>query len=205
MNWQLILCFMVALISCKQNRNEATLDYDKIRPKPSNPTNQQQGETDSLQIDLQCFNRDSVQLAIQMAQAFDTAHFLNRFTDKEQRKFLTLKTNHTEITFGAWKFRDSLQRKNAVFNWLDHFGEKEISVQWLKATPLGKRHQLILINASSIIELNSPSKLEIVDWVNYQRFNFPKDSLRFLISSTPNKKCQWYRHSTFNKLLLCQP
>jgi hypothetical protein len=205
MKWLLALCLVASFQSCQTKPDKASVDYEKIRPKTSNEKKTNQSIQDSATLDLICFNHDSVALDMVSAYTIDTAHFLDRFTSKSETQHLNLKTKNAELIFGAWKFRDSIARKNAVFNWLDRFGEREISVPWLKPVNLGAKHYLILFNERSVFALTSASKPSVRQWLNYQRFNFPKDSVRYVLTGRPNKKCQWYKVLSTNKLLLCQP
>lgn len=205
MKWILALCLGAVVISCQNDSDSASVEYEKIRPKTSNEKKTNQPAQDSTAIDLARFNQDSVALGILNAHVVDTAYFLDRFTSKHSAVHLKLIVQNGEFVYGSWSFRDSTARKNAVFNWLDRFGEREISVPWLKPVTLGAKHHLILFNDRSIVALTGSIKPSMKQWINYQRFNFPKDSVRYVLTSTPNKKCQWYKTITPNKVVLCQP
>lgn len=205
MKWFFAICLGTVVISCQNDSNAASVDYEKIRPKTSKEKKTKQPTQDSTNVDLNGFNRDSVALGMLSAHVIDTAHFLDRFTSKTEIQHILLKSKNAEFVFETWRFRDSIARKNAVFNWLDRFGEHEISVNWLKPVNLGRKPCLILFNERSVISVTSASKLSVPQWINYQRVNFPKDSVRYVLTGMPNKKCQWYRALTPKNLVLCRP
>lgn len=201
----LALCLGAAVISCQNDADSTSVEYEKIRPKTSKEKKTNQPARDSTTVDLVCFNQDSVALGISDAHVMDTACFLDRFTSKHAVVHLKLIASNGEFVYGSWSFRDSIARKNAVFNWLDRFGEREISVPWLKSVNLGAKHHLILFNDRSIVAVTGSTKPSMKQWLNYQRFNFPKDSVRYVLASIPNKKCLWYKAITPKKMVLCQP
>lgn len=205
MNWLFAACLLVLITSCNSEPNSPSVDFETLRPKSKEPRPSKQRLKDTINVDLSCFNQDSVALGIMNAQAMDTAYFLDRFVSLQDMQHWRLKTVSGEYHFGSWTFRDSVKRKNAVFNWLDHFGDREISVPWLKPVNLGLKYYLILFNDRSVVALSGSTKPAMKQWLNYQRFNFPKDSLRYVLTSIPNKKCQWYKSITPKKMVLCQP
>jgi len=205
MNWLFAACLVVLIASCNSEPNSTPVDYETFRPKSKEPGPSKQPLKDSVSVDLSCFNQDSVALGILKALAIDTAYFLDRFTSLHDRQHWRLKTASDEYSFGSWSFRDSTARKNAVFNWLDRFGEREISVPWLKPINLGAKYSLILFNDRSVIALTGSTKPAMKQWLNYQRFNFPKDSVRYVLTSIPNRKCQWHKAINPKKMVLCQP
>lgn len=205
MNWLFAACLLVLIASCNSEPNSPSVDYETLRPKSKEPRRSKQRLKDTINVDLSCFNQDSVALGILSAHVIDTVHFLDRFTSKTEIQHILLKRKNAEFVFETWRFRDSIARKNAVFNWLDRFGEHEISVNWLKPVNLGRKPCLILFNERSVISVTSTSKLSVPQWINYQRVNFPKDSVRYVLTGMPNKKCQWYRALTPKNLVLCRP
>lgn len=196
---------LLTAIACRQNNQDATVDYDTIRPKTKKSENLKKPKQDSSSIELTAFNKDSVDLKILEATTYDTSYFLNRFTTPENRQLLKLSSSTSELTFGMWKFDDSLLRKNALFNWLDHFGTNKTAIKWLKPTVLGKNHQLVIINDHSMIALSCVTKMNPRAWMNYQRFNFPGDSLRFVLTASPQAKCKWFKVNSSNQLIKCHP
>jgi hypothetical protein len=196
---------VVLIASCNSEPNSPPVDYETFRPKSKEPGPSKQPLKDSVSVDLRCFNQDSVALGILNALAMDTAYFLDRFTSKHAAVHLKLIASNGEFVYGSWSFRDSIARKNAVFNWLDRFGEREISFPWLKSVNLGAKHHLILFNDRSVVALTGSTKPSMKQWLNYQRFNFPKDSVRYVLTSIPNRKCQWHKAINPKKMVLCQP
>ncbi|HBW86895.1 MAG TPA: hypothetical protein DEF82_09195 [Crocinitomicaceae bacterium] len=104
--------------------------------------------------------------------------------------------------YGQWGFPDSLHRKRAMYNWLDRYGEKQISINWLDNKRINPKNLLILFNANSIIEVQSKGKIELNKWMQFQKINFPKDSLRYVIEQPAGRKCTWYV-AIKNKLIPC--
>jgi hypothetical protein len=92
-----------------------------------------------------------------------------------------------------------LARKNALFNWLDHFGPEEKQLTWFGRSKISSENMLILINKTSIIQVNSTTTLEVKKWLNYQKYSNPKDSTILIIEQAKGKLCRWIRPLTNTK------
>lgn len=190
-------------MSCQSNQKPKVVNYDSLKPKLNNQVQRIDSITASSQLNLDPFNRDSVGLEVAKGIVYDTLHFLDRFTEPARRTHLQLTKHNGRFSMSQWQFSDSIQRKNALFNWLDHFGKNNRTVTWFKPTILGNEYRIILINARSIIEVTSTENLSVRSFLNYQRLNFPKDSARYMIQQKPNKSCRWYKILNFKTLQEC--
>lgn len=194
-----IISLSMLLVSCKKEESTSQNNggYSDIKPRKEHLTYQDTISTTS--IDLSPWNHDSVHLSIESASVIESNHFLNRFAVQKRRERFELKTTHEIMYFERWEFEDSTSRRRAAFNWFDHFGPDQKSLPWMKRVKLSEGNHLILINRKSILEIQSKESINSKAWINYQRFNFPKDSIVYQIEQIQGKKCQWYRRvSPFN-------
>lgn len=188
-----IIGLSMLLVSCKKEESTSQNNggYSDIKPRKEHLTYQDTSRTAS--IDLSPWNHDSVNLCIESASVIESNHFLNRFAMQKRREQFLLKRRHEIMCFERWEFEDSTSRRRAAFNWFDHFGLDQKSLPWMRRVKLSEGNHLILINQKSILEIQSKESINSKAWINYQRFNFPKDSIVYQIEQIQGKKCQWYR------------
>lgn len=180
-------------LGCSPEKKKGITKFEDIRPKHANKTQANQSNEDTLSAYLNPFNQEKVSLNFDSIYLNNEIHFLDRFIDKSNQglNHFILKKNNSECRFGQWKFKDSTARKNALFNWLDHFGPSSVQVELNSKKNICNAHLLILINKKSIIEIISPQPIEIKKWIDFQRITDPKDSLVLRIEQRKGKSCQW--------------
>jgi len=194
---------MLGLMSCQANQKPKVVNYETIKPKMQKHETSIDSTTASSQLNLDPFNRDSVGLEVTEGTRYDTLHFLDRFAEHAKHTHLQLSSLQGSFRMSRWQFSDSIERKNALFNWLDHFGKNNRTITWLKPTILSSEFQLILINTRSIIEVTSSNNVSVRSWLNYQRFNYPKDSTRYIVQQKSNHVCRWFKVLNFKILQEC--
>jgi len=197
-----LFLYLLLIYACSSEKKELTIDYKPI----SKATDKAYDSKDSIQekpsVDVTMFNQNGIQLGVINADTLTQLHFLDRFAKPENRSKFSLTTTKANCTYFRWDFRDSLHRKTAMYNWLDHYGDKNLSLDWLGNKKLSPENLLILLNSHSIIEVKSTSKIDLNRWTDFQKINFSKDSLRYIIEQPAGKKCKWFI-SNKNKLQPC--
>lgn len=188
-----VVLVIIGLVSCSSKPKKHVVSFDKIQPKTNHIPSKNKLVNDTLGLYLVKFNQDSVALGFDSIQIDNSLLFLDRFIVKQQQPYsrLILKNKVATVWFGEWKFKDTLSRKNAFFNWLDHFGPSEIQLDWLGREKICQAHLLILVNKQSIIQIISSQRIDSKSWEAYQRINHPTDSLRIKIEQLKGKSCKW--------------
>ncbi|MFM7595210.1 MAG: hypothetical protein ACKO4Y_03430 [Flavobacteriales bacterium] len=198
----IMLCIIGALsISCSTKSSDKTATLEDIRPTKNKKEHIAQPENDTLIPYLKRFNNDSVALAFDSIRIDESLHFLDRFSNgKTPNNSHFILSNLSGKTYlGEWKFKDTIARKNALFNWLDHFGPEEKQIGWYGRSKISSDHMLILINKFSIIEVRSSNKLDQKKWLNYQVYCNPKDSTLLIIEQVKGKLSSWTKPKTKTK------
>jgi len=188
----LILILLVSLYSC-QDKKETVRDFDSIQPKSKKTQKIHEKTVDTLAEWLAPFNSDSVRLKIDSLSIDSNPHFLDRFTQTKGTRFrhYTMMGKDQNLWFGRWEFPDTTSKKNALFNWLDHFGPEKLKIEWFGKERISKENELILINKLSIISVHSLSEINREKWRAYQRYIAPKDSTLIIIYQPKGAKCKW--------------
>jgi hypothetical protein len=188
------LLFIGALsVSCSNHSKDKVAAFEDIRPDYTRKEITSRTNQDTLLPYLTGYINDSVALEFDSIQLDQRLHFLDRFSNgkKPNRTHFELSNSSGKTFVGEWKFKDTLARKNALFNWLDHFGPDERQITWFGRRAISSENMLILINKTSIIQVNSTSKLEVKKWITYQKYSNPKDSTILVIEQAKGKLCRW--------------
>ena len=188
------LLFIGALsVSCSNHSKDKVAAFEDIRPEYTKKETTSRTKQDTLLPYLTGYINDSVALEFDSIQLDQRLHFLDRFSNgkKPNRTHFELSNSSGKTFVGEWKFKDTLARKNALFNWLDHFGPDERQITWFGRRAISSENMLILINKTSIIQVNSTSKLEVKKWITYQKYSNPKDSTILVIEQAKGKLCRW--------------
>lgn len=179
------------------------VNFETIRPKAQTKAPQKDSIPDTTRSELKRFEHDSLNMYFDSLSILEDLHFLNRFTEINRgKRGGSAKHNHwiywrlydkkRVIDLRKWDFADSLTRSNAFYNWIDNFGEERLSFKRFEPVKLGPKNLFILVNATSILSIESESKIDKSKWEMYQKIYYPKDSTVMEIYQTPKKPCFWY-------------
>ena len=180
-------------VSCSNQSKDKVAAFEDIRPDYKKKETTSHKNQDTLIPYLTRYTNDSVGLVFDSIELDERLHFLDRFSNGKKPNITHFElSNSSGKTFvGEWKFKDTLARKNALFNWLDHFGPDEKQITWFGRREISSENMLILINKTSIIQVNSASKLDVKKWITYQKYSNPKDSTILIIEQAKGKLCRW--------------
>ena len=190
--WSIAIGAM-ALSACSSKSEENNKRFEDIQPKRTQTHQKQLAKQDTLAPYLLKYTNDSVGFHFDAIEVDETAHFLDRFPHPKGQyptRFV-LREGEKSMYVGEWKFKDSNTRINALFNWLDHYGPNNQQLEWFERQKISKENVLILINSTSIVEINSSGKINRKQWERYQRYSYPTDSIRIIIEQRTGQSCRW--------------
>ena len=189
---------VVALCACSSKSEEKNKRFEDIQPKRTQKHQKQSTIQDTLAPYLLKYTNDSVGFSFDAIEVNMTAHFLDRFPHPKGQypKRFVLREGQKSMYVGEWKFKDSNTRINALFNWMDHYGPNNQELEWFKRQIISKENVLILINSTSIVEINSRTKINRKQWERYQRYSYPTDSIRIIIEQGTGQLCRWTLQKT---------
>ena len=189
------------LISCKSNDSEKTKEFDPSKKKSSEKKVVVVAVPDSLLFWKERYQSDSVKIKFDSVFPSFTRHFMDRFNAKSFIKNKLYVENDSIIHY-RWSFKDSTTAKNALYNWLDCFGNNCSSIKMYESFKSEKQNSLIFINQKSISFISSKNSLSKDLWMNFEKSVFSKDSMQLLIVQQPGKNALWYRFqkNKFNQI-----
>lgn len=190
---QLIILIMLLTVGCTSGSTKPIKRFEAIQPTHEKNNQLNAAKLDTLSAYLARYTTDSIGFTFDSIRLDGSAHFLDRFTDAKKPRFshFQLSDASGQTFFGEWKFKDSNARKNALFNWLDHFGPQEKQIEWYGKKKISTDNTLILVNKTSIIQVNSTKRIETRKWEKYQTYYYPKDTIILVIEQIQGKPCKW--------------
>ncbi len=181
------------LVACEEKKEkienlETIRDHagEQRKKKPSTK------EEDTLQAKVELYQQDSVGLDIQKLALIpdEKQAFLDRFTENSSFLRLTEKDTTNYYTQHAWYFLDSNKVKNAFFNWLDEEKHTKIGA----TSKLFNTPTLVFVTDKQILEITSNKKMDVLKWIQFVRFNYPKERFLFIIAQNKSKKNAWLEY-----------
>jgi hypothetical protein len=183
---------LLFLISCSGKNKSKTKHFDLSREKKTVSHTITVGKPDSLLFWKLRYQSDSVKIKFDSVFPSFTLHFIDRFNAKSFIKNKLFLENDSILHY-RWSFKDSTTTKNALYNWLDCFGNNCNSIKMYESFKSEKQNSLIFINQKSISYISSKNGLTKELWMNFEKSTFSKDSMRLLIVQQPGKNAVWYR------------
>ena len=189
------------LMACSSKGDEKPKKFDPSKKKSSEKKVVVVAVPDSLLFWKERYQSDSVKIKFDSVFPSFTRHFMDRFNAKSFIKNKLYVENDSIIHY-RWSFKDSTTAKNALYNWLDCFGNKCSSIKMYESFKSEKQNSLIFINQKSISFISSKNSLSKDLWMNFEKSVFSKDSMQLLIVQQPGKNALWYRFqkNKFNQI-----
>lgn len=196
-----LFSMLLLLYACSNDSKDKPHVFKDLREDKKTTRTKIPNGLDSLQMMLSSFNHDSISLSVDSIIVDDQPHFLDRFAfpmlsifgiyDHKPIHHVILQTTKGDYWMGYWRWKDSSERRNAYFNWADHFGKGEQSITWFGKQRLTNNHLLVLINKRSILQIESEFPIKAQAFEKFHLMIIPKDSLYLKIEQPKGKKSKW--------------
>jgi hypothetical protein len=198
-NLSSIIFILLLFCSCKEKNDDTSIKLDDIRPKAESRTQSKNDkELDSLKILLKSYENDSFNLRISKLQILKEPTFLNRFPNDENGiRILTCNDTTIKLTHEFYLYKDSIQMKNAFFNWLDCNGKECKSIKLYDECKFESTNLLVISSGNSIDIIRSDKEIKTNDWVSYVRLSRKNKELKFIIYQKKNQKAKWLEFKNY--------
>jgi hypothetical protein len=193
-NCLVFVIFILFCFSCSEKQNDSTVELDDIRPKSNYNTSSKKTElTDSIAFLLNEYNQDSINLNIRYLRANTESCFLNRFPHlKSANRSITTADSLQNYLHEFYLFKDSIQMKNAFFNWLDCNGKKCESIKLYEERKIESNNLLVISTSKSIDILRSQQKINPEEWIDFVRFKRENNDFKYILFQKKNQKAKWF-------------
>lgn len=95
------------------------------------------------------------------------------------------------VIYKRWKYGDSITNINALYNWLDCFGDKCKSISIGDSIGVSKNGFLLFQDNRNIHFVQSPKRLEKKVWEKFFTKDQKNASWNYVIKQTPRGKITW--------------
>lgn len=130
---------------------------------------------------------------------WDTLLFVDRFRPKQTEKWI-LVSEKDSLNLSTYNFKDSIQTRNAFFNWLDCFGAKRQNLVVGSMLKVKGRNLQILVNSTSITVVESSRSINQEKLIKSMNHKVKELDYMYLVDSPIGKKTVWSKMKK-NKLL----
>ena len=187
------------LFSCNSGEKQEVLQMDDIIPSSDR---YKEGQSEKIDVDIHNYfdslssfsGKVSDTLGVSRSSVFisDSLLFPDRFFCRSKEKWFG-SIGENEALISVWTYKDSLETKNALFNWLDCLSQRCRTLQLYEERKISKESFLIFATERKMIYISSPNSLKAQFFIENLHKMLPKDKILFVISQEIGKKTIWWR------------
>lgn len=145
----------------------------------------------SLPIDTNSFNKylnsDSVKLFLKILEIKRDKEFLDRFAMDSSINISFTENKSNIVSFNIHFYKDSIESKNAFFNWLDQEKNSTIGT----TTSMSQKPMYFILTEKHFQRISTSKEINLNKVLQLSRFFSQKDKLIYFISSN-RKESNWY-------------
>ncbi len=188
-----ILTFLV--VSCSNKSEENVIISNDDKPKEEKKQINSDLE-DSLNFKLEIYNQDSVNLSVTNLESDTNRYFIERFPNLNITKQILI-SNNNEVQHLEINYKDSFDRKNAFFNYLDCFDKTCRSIKFFDKVKFKKGFFMLVVSQKSIHIIESEKNLDATKWINFVRFSKYYSPLELVVIQKKLQKAKWFYYQNY--------
>jgi len=188
----------VFLFACTSGEKEEVLRMDDIIPTSERYKEGQEEYIEGLKDyyfdSLSSFSKlVSDTLGVNRPSVFvpDSVLFPDRFLCRSKEKWFGA-VGGNEVLISIWTYNDSMETKNALFNWLDCFGKRCSSLQLYEERKISSESFLIYATEKKMIYMTSASSIDAKSAIENLNKLVPKDKILYILSQGLGRKTVWW-------------
>ena len=182
------------LVGCTPETGQDIKDLSDILPSAQRDYDQKDSVEEKREDTLEVYqNRFAVIGRLDSISSYDDDLFPDRVGPEGMEKYILNFTGDQTI-FVKWRFSDSLRVTNALFNWLDCFGQDCKSIRVAEESNLQRKAFHVLANDSVLIYLESENKLDPERWDEYFEKQGYELDWNYRMEQAPSRKVEWFEY-----------
>jgi hypothetical protein len=186
----ILILLSVITFSCSEE-NKGVKDFGQIVPKPL--------RKDTLRINNEIgvdtvkikFYEKINHLSIDSVVGLSKLLLPDRFNPVKKLKE-TLYFGKDSLQFCEWKYKDTNNLKQALYNLMDCFESPCKPFKMYESIPVSKSHFSILCNEKTLILIKSSSEIKLNEWLIFLDKEKGYNSFELIISQPKNGKTKWF-------------
>lgn len=192
MNRFFILLIGLLFFACQQKKDKV-IDMSDVTPKSEHDYTQNKKEKiDTIDFGFNSIVANKLGFNLSGIKFIEEPMFPDRFSPKRTKKLVLLQEIDSTI-FCQWSYKDSIQTKNALYNWIDCYGPKCKSIKYGQKINYQKDNFILLENDTSLTYISSSNKLIVEDWLKYFELTSEIKDWKLVIHQGVRAKATWYK------------
>jgi hypothetical protein len=188
----LVFTIIFISLSCNSSSKKSVINMSDITPHSERDrTYSTKEKIDTIDFGFNSAVANELGLNLSGLDFIEEPMFPDRFSAKRTKK-LSLRQEIDSTLFCQWSFKDSTQTKNAFYNWIDCFGEKNKSIHFGQNVNFQKDNFIILVNDTSLTYITSENKIQLEDWLLFFEKSQKIKNWKTLIYQGTRGKATWY-------------
>jgi hypothetical protein len=184
-------------LSCKEQKEDNIQDFGKVVPKSSKRETRDivlNSEIDSARIK----NYEKINyLVIDSVKEISKSLLPDRFNPIKKIKE-TLYFQKDSLLFCEWKYKDTNNLKQALYNLMDCFENPCKPIKMFESANISKSNFSILCSEKSLILIKSSTEIKTKEWLTFLEVEKGYKSFNIIISQLKNGKTKWFSSKNTN-------
>ncbi len=190
------LLFVAIIFSCSEENKEVK-DFSKVVPKSLRKESlkiNKDIEVDSVKIKLY---KKINYLSIDSVNEVSKSLLPDRFNPIKKTKE-TLYYGKDSLDFCEWKYMDTSNFKQALYNLMDCFESPCKPFKMFESINVSRSHFSIFCSEKSLILIKSSTEIKLKEWLAFLEKEKGYKSFELIISQTKNGKTKWFSSKNIN-------
>mgnify|MGYP000532189129 CR=1 FL=1 len=201
-NIALFLSVSLLVVSCRPEEDEV-LDFSEIVQESENYKEGNEVVSDSASIDSTTIPKlmflnggiEASELSF-----FEDRLFPDRFGPESTEKYkLTLGTD--TVWYYKWRYKDSIKVMNALYNWIDCFGENCKSIYLKESKNMQRMPMKIMVSDTTLIYIQAKESVDFKMWDAFHDSLGYKKDWNLIIEQRKSSRARWYVYENEEKIL----
>ena len=194
----LLIVFLLCVInfSCSEGKKEVK-DFGQVVPKSSRK--ESTNTINDIKVDTVKLNfyKKIKYLSIDSVHEVSTSLLPDRFNPIKKIKE-TLYFQKDSLLFCEWKYKDTNNLKQALYNLMDCFENPCKPIKMLESANISKSNFSILCSEKSLILIKSSTEIKTKEWLTFLEVEKGYKSFNIIISQLKNGKTKWFSSKNTN-------
>ena len=198
-----ILLIALSLAGCRPEEPEI-LNMSDILPESERYGEGNEGNDDIEDLDSMAqLKYMFISNGVDISDAFkiDNRLFPDRFGPESSEKYKLCYKGDT-LLYYKWVYKDSVKVMNALYNWIDCFGDKCKSIYVNQNVNMQRNPMKIMVSDTSLIFIESQLAIDFKLWDDFHEKMGCKNDWNMIIEQGKGAKARWFTYKDDKKIPL---
>jgi hypothetical protein len=154
-------------------------------------------EIDSTKAIKELFNLNGIQVS--ELTFVEERLFPDRFGPKNIEKY-KLAIGEDSILYCKWRYKDSAKVMNALYNWIDCFGENCKSIYVNESKNMQRNPLKIMVSDTTLVFIEALESLDFKEWDAFHESLGYKNDWNLIIEQRKSGRAKWFMYRNEEKI-----